>query len=283
MEKILAKELIDRVKAKLSTFFDSNRANEGMLYTVLFEGLDRMGVGILDEEDALLQVSGSMAELPNDFKQLCSAVGCFEMELVRPVPNIGMQLQRVEACAVDIQKGFSVQVGPTGQLQKVIQHLPYETWSWEQFEVLSLVRPVKEYTADGCINVRSQSQNHIEIKNGKMYTNFESGTVYIQYLKNPISNEGVQVPANAIILNWLEDLMISEVLETLFYNGEPDIQGRLQLAQQRLQVSQEDARRIWKGSEFQDFYNLRNRLMGRYKALANPMRVNEYRNNRPWH
>lgn len=276
----MAQELINRVKAGMSTYFTSHRANEAMLYPPLFECLSQMGTGILEEDKALLTVSGNQAMLPDDFQQLCYAAGCFQWELVRPVPNAGTQERRVEACAVDIQKGFDVQVGPNG-LQKVIQYLPYETWSWTDFEVLTLVRPVKDFTAEGCPNMRATSQNEIEIKNGKILTNFESGTVYMEYLKNPVSPEGIKVPSHPFILKWIEEKMRTAILDELYINGEPDILQRLQYAQQRLTVAEMRAMTIYKRSEFEEFYALRNRLMSRYKALGKPFMKDEYRYHRP--
>lgn len=281
MKYILSQQLIDEVKAGMASYFTSHRANEAMLYGPLMECLSQMGTGILEEDTALIHIEGSQADLPEDFEKLCYAVGCFEWEMTRPVPNIGTQEKRVEACAVDIQKGFDVQVGPNG-LEKVIQYLPYETFSWSDFEVLRLVKPVKTLTADGCPNTMARSQNEIEIKNGKITTNFETGTIYIEYLKNPISVEGIQIPDQPKILTWIKQAMRTAVLDELYINGEPDILQRLQYAQNRLTIAEMRAMQIYKRSEFTEFYGLRNRLMARYKALAKPMMTNERRYHKPW-
>jgi len=92
-----------------------------------------------------------------------------------------------------------------------------------------------------CPNLYYDTANQGWIKNGYLFTTFETGKVYINY-QGALEDESGQllVPDHDLLNDYYEYAIKQRLLENLFMNGE-DVSARLQLVEQRLKAARNQA------------------------------------------
>lgn len=257
--------LIEEVVNELHTYFDNSQVEESILYPVIRECLTQMGANILEEVEGTLAIKNFRGDFPKGFKSLTEAYLCSNHEVTRRIPNTGIHTVEVGVVEVDPCAPFELQKDGCGNTYKIVQHLPYETYSWSTIDILTTYNTS---CSKDCPNVGAQSPFQITINNNSVTTSFESGTIYIKYLKTPETDTGYNIPDHDTIIAWVKYEMQRKVLENLYVNGTPDLERRLQFVEQKCHIAKENARKVWKSSSLQQFYGVRNTLAKRYIARA---------------
>lgn len=95
-----------------------------------------------------------------------------------------------------------------------------------------------------CPNLYYNTVNEGWIKHGFLYTNFQTGKVYLNYQGQMEDDEGnLLVPDHDLINEYYEYALKSRILENLYLNGE-DVSQRMQLVEQRLRGARNNAKSV---------------------------------------
>jgi hypothetical protein len=95
-----------------------------------------------------------------------------------------------------------------------------------------------------CPNLYYNTLNEGWIKYGFLYTNFQTGKVYLNYQGQMEDDEGnLLVPDHDLLNEYYEYALKSRILENLYLNGE-DVSQRMQLVEQRLRAARNNAKSL---------------------------------------
>jgi hypothetical protein len=273
---VSSKTLLDEVRNEMPVYFETSKVDESILLPVIRKCVSQMGVGHFKEDKATLTVRQNKAILPKDFHRLSLAISCLGKTYTRPHPTMGIMEQEVGLCKVDECDTFRIHLDECGNMFKIEQQLPYESWSWDQYALMSIEKSSFPSCHATCPNLHSDDPYSITIKNGEIFTNFAEGIVYIEYIVDPNTPNGYDIPDNPKVREWIKETMKLKIFEYLYDNMEPDIENRLGNAKQRANAAELQAISVYKMSEFQQFYELRNRLAARYNARAKSILYGKY-------
>jgi hypothetical protein len=95
-----------------------------------------------------------------------------------------------------------------------------------------------------CPNLYYNTLDEGWIKHGFLFTNFQTGKVYLNYQGQMEDDEGnLLVPDHDLINEYYEYAFKSRILENLYINGE-DVSQRMQLVEQRLRAARNNAKSL---------------------------------------
>lgn len=274
MNYIKGSEIINRVANKLSTWFDSNQVDESVLYPKIEWAISKMGLKIFPEKSVILEIENGEAILPKDFYKLCMALACVKEVISDPVEIIYTEEQTV--CELNLcETVCDVCTDDCGNMFKVVQKFPRYHKTFTSFDILCPTKRSLPECSDNCFNFKSRSKNQVDIINGKMITNYNKALVYVEYIAFPEMDGDYLIPDNPTIIEWIEALLVFEVFQVLYFNNEPNILQRMQIAEKDLFVKSENARTLYRRSEFSDFYNMANYMVKRYNRIRKAVWNNE--------
>jgi hypothetical protein len=99
----------------------------------------------------------------------------------------------------------------------------------------------KQRCHECCVNFSCKCDYKFNIEDGVIYTNFEQGNINLEYFGLAIDDEGYpEVIDEPIILQSIEDYLIYKTFQQLWYNGEAEVQNRMQFAEQKHIQSMKD-------------------------------------------
>ena len=95
-----------------------------------------------------------------------------------------------------------------------------------------------------CPNLYYNTADEGCIKHGFLFTNFQTGKVYLNYQGQMEDDEGnLLVPDHDLLNEYYEYALKSRILENLYINGE-DVSQRMQLIEQRLKAARNNAKSL---------------------------------------
>ena len=95
-----------------------------------------------------------------------------------------------------------------------------------------------------CPNLYYNTVDEGWIKHGFLFTNFQTGKVYLNYQGQMEDDEGnLLVPDHDLLNEYYEYALKSRILENLYLNGE-DVSQRMQLVEQRLKAARNNAKSV---------------------------------------
>lgn len=214
-----------------------------------------LGLKINQQKDAILEVDRRKAKLPDDFYLFNYGLICLKYFVEQPVIT-GTQTEEVllqpnpinaDPCNCNPKPCLS-RCGDHVYLKQTFKN---ETRVYEQYAQFR-IKPGKE-VASGCPNLSFHSGLEAYIKNGCLQTNFENGTLYINYLGN-MEDEGgnLLVPDHPLLNEYYEYAIKQRILENMFLEGEPT-SDKLQLIEQRIRTARNNALSIVNTPDFKDF------------------------------
>lgn len=250
--------VFNRVKEDLSSFDDSGIIDEGRFYTDVKWVLSRLGVSWFITKEKFIKVHNYKAELPRDFKLLDYAFRCTGEECGQygtlPKHRLVVEEQTFDHypmlendwhdtrcvdkcctppkdCIFNAHRSLYVQTGDT-----------YYKYSDPVLLKLGNVN-TKRFCTDSCMNVFSTSSDTITIQNNFLYTNFESGHIYVMYHTFPVDEESglPLIPDNPIIEKCIEDYIKYNAIKSAATNKKADVANLISLYRQDHKESWADA------------------------------------------
>jgi hypothetical protein len=123
-------------------------------------------------------------------------------------------------------------------------------------ELIPLRMKVGQGVDNNCPNVRSNAANEGWIKGGFIFTNFQEGTVYVNYQGQMEDENGnLMVPDHDLLNEYYEYALKQRILENLYLNGE-DVAQRMGLIDQRLKAARNQALSLVNTPNFRELYEI---------------------------
>jgi len=109
-------------------------------------------------------------------------------------------------------------------------------------------------------------ENTVTIQNGAINTQFQEGTIFIEYLST--ENNGL-IPDNSEIKEAIKNICKHKLFEIMFYNGEQDVMQKMQYSEKFAAIGYSILKKYSATNELSDFYKLRSTMINRYNILEN--------------
>lgn len=272
---ITSQELLHEVRNELRTYFERSILDDSYFYPVIRGCLSKLGAKVYPVGSSVLWVSEYKTDLPKDFHKLIVAIACFDY-VVQSTVNENPQLYQVGETQIEdflVTKPSSTCLDDCGNELYVIQRFENFDVTFKEFAALSVSQNSYPYCTDSCFNKKVYGQDQIEISksNGKMYTGFEKGSVYIDYLQtlesHDVDGTDLLIPDFAPIRDWIKMACIKKGFEVMYFNNDADVQQRLNYAKNELTVLENNARSFARQVEFSELYDLRKVFFGRYNKF----------------
>jgi hypothetical protein len=238
-------ELLSEISSDFYMYNNEGLIEPGALIKVAQRVNYDLGLRIHGTKEILLDIQNKKIRLPDDFYVMNFAYLCGAYKVVDRAPmgrhteNVILNNATCTSCGnLDehciCQKTYTVecQTGEKVHVQ-VVEKRVDEVRVYDHFERLMIS------------NVKNMSPNDSNlagyIKNGFIYTNLESGKVFINYQGNLEDDNGnLLVLDHPMINEYYEYAMKQRILENLYMNGE-DVAQKMQLVEQRLRGARNNA------------------------------------------
>ncbi len=228
-----------------------------------------LGLRIHGTKDKVLEIIKGKARLPEDFYVLNYALLMDSYKVQEPV-MAGRQTEDVkfvvdpQVCHVcgsqanvcNCSNTYST-TNECGDTFVVVEKIRTQTRIYEHFDKLhfSTSKFLSEYAKSQGL-AGSGTVNNGEIKNGFIYTNLETGKVYINYEGSLEDDEGnLLVLDHPMINEYYEYALKKRILENLYMNGE-DVAQRIQLIEPQYRAARNNALTIVNTPNFQEMKDL---------------------------
>jgi len=141
-----------------------------------------------------------------------------------------------------------------------------------QTRVYKIMIPLKMKASQGiecdCPNLYFNTANEGWIKDGFLYTTFETGKVYLNYQSSMEDDEGnLLVPDHELLNEYYEYALKQRILENLYFNGE-DVTQKMSLVEQRIRGARNQALSLVNTPNFKEMEQLwwanRKAMYGKY-------------------
>jgi hypothetical protein len=270
---IPADELLMEVRNKLKSYFEDSSLDDSDMYPIIRACLSAMGGKVYPVGSKVIMIDSYKGFLPDDFHKLILALGCAN-SIVISTPNPNPQLhERILTKEQALEIGDSTVCESTcGTYFQVVQKFEAYEQVFQDVYPLKLSPNSNYYCTSNCWNKQIRNADEIDIKNGCIYTSFQSGSVYIEYLQKLETDDPEEkdllVPDFAPIREWIKAACIKEGLEMLYLNGVSDLERRLQYAKNELSVKEMNAKSFVSMPEFKELYDTRRALYGRFNKFS---------------
>jgi hypothetical protein len=209
------------------------------------------------EEKIVGKVTPEYQEAPPEVIDLC------DVPLVPPpcdpcdpCAQCGEELTNCEPCSSCCANPDSCTISCNGDLVQLVQVLKSETRTYKVTAPIRIVQN-EEVLADDCPNVYWRSELTGYIKDGWLYTSFDTGKVYLNYqgaLEDAECN--LLVVDHDMINEYYEYALKDRILENLFMNDEEVNPNKIQIIKQGLRVARNNALSIVNTPNFSELKDL---------------------------
>lgn len=256
----------DELIAEVSTDFYMYD-NEGMIEPAqLIKVAQRvnydLGLRIHGTKETVLDIEKQKVKLPDDFYVLNYAFLCGQYKVVDPVmhgrhtENVILNGENCKKCGepdptCQCEKTYTVEC-QTGEkiFVQVVEKRKQETRVYETFE------RVHVSSSTGKRDALNNTGRDAYIKNGFIYTDLETGKLYISYQGALEDDEGnLLVLDHPMVNEYYEYAIKQRVLENLFVAGE-DVVNKMQMIEQRLRAARNNALSIVNTPDFAEMKQL---------------------------
>lgn len=149
-----------------------------------------------------------------------------------------------DTCNVCCTNPSSCHLTCKGEVMQVVQVLKSETRYYEYMIPLKIASNPKAVDKD-CPNLHWSGELSGYIKDGWLFTNFETGKIYLNYQGNLEDDHGnMLVPDHPKLNEYYEYALKQRILENLIMNDEPVNGTKIQLIEGRLRTAKSDAHSI---------------------------------------
>jgi hypothetical protein len=217
-------ELLASVLSDFKTYDQEGMIDPQDLIKVAQSINKELTIKIHQLKEAVLDVNKCTVRLPNDFYSLNFALLCSKYEVTVPVMH-GTNTEDViappvVACAANSANNHPVVCLSTcGKDYSVVQRFKYETRTYQHFLPIHIEDSARVSTR--CPNKFLRAERSAYIKAGWLYTNFDNGVLYINYMGSMEDDEGnLLVLDHPIVNNYYEYALKERILENMLVEGE---------------------------------------------------------------
>jgi len=254
---------IEKGKARLpNDFYVLNFALSVGKYTVK----QYMPQGTNMEERIVGTVAAEYQEAPPETIDLCENVDPVDPEPCDPCDPCAQcgNETNCEPCNVCCANPDSCTLQCNGDVTQLVQVLTYQTRYYEHIQPLRITQQTEDLNGE-CPNLYWDSTLTAVIKNGWLYTSFQTGKVYLNYEGHLEDKEGnLLVPDHEFLNEYYEYALKQRILENLIMNDEEVNPNKIQLIEQRYRAARNNALSVVNTPNFGELKEL-------YQANRNAM------------
>jgi hypothetical protein len=225
-----------------------------------------LGLRINMTKESILEVEKGRVKLPNDFYVLNFVMACGKYETKQYLPQgthieekiVGKVTPEYQEAPPEVIDLCDVPLvpPPCDPCVQLVQVLKSETRTYKVTAPIRIVQN-EEVLADDCPNVYWRSELTGYIKDGWLYTSFDTGKVYLNYqgaLEDAECN--LLVVDHDMINEYYEYALKDRILENLFMNDEEVNPNKIQIIKQGLRVARNNALSIVNTPNFSELKDL---------------------------
>jgi hypothetical protein len=204
-----------------------------------------LGLRIHSQKEIVLDIEHGSAKLPSDFYVVNFILLAGKMTYQEPVlggthiEELVLDPGNVQLDSNDCPTDSSICKSPCGTYYQLIQKFKTSTVTYESLDAVHIT-PSSSVSAD-CPNTRWSSPYQADIRNGFIYTSFDTGKLYLNY-QGAMEDEygNLLVMDHPLVNEYYEYAVKQRVLENMYINGE-DVVQKLNLIEQRLRGARNNA------------------------------------------
>lgn len=216
--------LYAEIKETLRSYFESGAVDDLLFQRWTENCLSKFQMSAYNLGYGILEISGKEAYLPEDFEKIREVWVCSKVEKSALAPASFYYQKDVrtsllqDACMFEDIPHLSSD--PVDHKYRVVHKVSNEVVM--TFSFGALLKPgnlrTKNFCGEGCENLASTSPYIFDIYDGKIVTNFDSGTLYISYYTNTRDEQGTRlIPKDPHIQEHLKNYIIYKIFEFLFH------------------------------------------------------------------
>jgi hypothetical protein len=243
-------QLLEDVTVDLNTYALENMIEPQTLIKVAKRVTYDLGLRINQTKQIIIDVDHSKAKLPDDFFSMNYAGMCAEFTVHTGYDIGGTNIQEIPYTETPADTPACVTP------DEIIKPRVITNCKNEQYEIVQILSsgqsrvynkliPItftsSQHIENNCMNLNVQSVNQASIKAGYIFTNFESGKIYLNYQGALEDEDGnLLVPDHEYINEYYEYALKQRIFENLYLNGE-DVSQKLQLIESRMRGARNNA------------------------------------------
>jgi hypothetical protein len=218
------------------------------------------------EERIIGKVAAEYQPAPPDI-DLCETMTPVNPEPCDPCAQCG-EATNCEPCNACCAKPESCTLQCNGDVTQLVQVLTYETREFEHMAPIRFTQNTENINGE-CPNLYWDSVLTAVMKEGWIYTSFQTGKIYINYQGNLEDNEGnLLVPDHDFLNEYYEYAVKQRIIENLIMNDEEVNPSKIQLIEQRYRAARNNALSVVNTPNFGELKELfqanRNAQYGKY-------------------
>jgi hypothetical protein len=213
-----------------------------------------LGLRVHQEKRAMVDVERRRGRLPDDFYVLHFAMICTRFHVESPVLT-GTQTEEVFVCPLPDDTDVC-DCRPTPCVTKCGQHMLLKQKFKSEVRVYDAFAPIRlkdgKQIACGCPNVRVHCGSEGYLRDGWLYTNFDCGQVFVDYLGR-LEDDACHllVPDHPFLNEFYEYALKQRILENMAFLGEP-VTNQIGLIEQRLRAARNNALSVVNTPDFKE-------------------------------
>ena len=268
---ISVQDVLAEIKSTMRSYFEQGLIDDGTLYPTIRDRLAKLGSKLYPVSQVILNVQEYKADLPLDFRKMVLALGCGNFKTTDIDP-----LGKIYEATPDTITNFVTKppkpcIDECGDEFYIVQKFDTYSIEYSEFFPITISPNSTTHCSADCFN-KSKSPYEIEIdlRKKKIITNFESGTIYLEYVQNIETTDDLLIPDFRQIIKWIKDACIVTILKEVLYNyPDQSVTTKLSIAERDAGISELNARSFVRANEFSDFYNMRRLFSSRYSKFTN--------------
>lgn len=268
---ISVQDVLAEIKSTMRSYFEQGLIDDGTLYPTIRDCLAKLGSKLYPVSQVILNVQEYKADLPLDFRKMVLALGCGNFKTTDIDP-----LGKIYEATPDTITNFVTKppkpcIDECGDEFYIVQKFDTYSIEYSEFFPITISPNSTTHCSADCFN-KSKSPYEIEIdlRKKKIITNFESGTIYLEYVQNIETTDDLLIPDFRQIIKWIKDACIVTILKEVLYNyPDQSVTTKLSIAERDAGISELNARSFVRANEFSDFYNMRRLFSSRYSKFTN--------------
>lgn len=281
-------ELMASVTSDMDVYSDNMMIDDSKFIKIIRKVNADLSIKINREKEVMLDIVNHKAILPDDFMYLqlallCSSKARTEISRGVDAPKISHDRACVDcpSCTVPepclniepCQIAVNPCIDPNscvndntasicGTCYRVNERIGYDlTFIYDINLPVKLTKKSHKFCADSCMNLSLQSNKYeytLDInENVLIVDNIKNGKLYLNYLTDMVNDEGeLLVVDHPLVNDYYEYAVKTRMLENFLFNDKaPNIQSKLQLANERLKEARIEAMNFTFMPEYTDLLN----------------------------
>lgn len=254
MRYMTAQQIFDSVAVDFKVYDEEGMIDYFSLIKVIKRCNSDLSLAINPESEDVIKITDYKGRLPLNYESLNFALLCTrEIRDVTPVK--GFQIEQVTVGKKENKCSVCLEECETDY--KVIQRCDKEYVEFDTFDVVKLVTTSVRGCGNDCMNLHSRSRNQIKIQGDYVHTNFQKGTVYVNYVTNMVDEDGnLLVLDHPFARDYYELACKVHILQSLHSNSDDDVERKLIMLERKLNIARGRAIGLVQTPEFTEIGDL---------------------------